>query len=208
MKDPADRGYFLLCRALGWLLRATRYSKTRIVVEDGERRVRKRRVSYAPLLVRLSGRLMKILDTGVRVLSQRDWEKRERLLYRRLRAASIRIDGTGTLVLPLLAGKTLTALLEDPRSSKPLRERAIALAVLALAELHRRGFTHGDAMADNVIVDLDAGAAQWVDFETVHDSNRSMIWRRADDVRALLSTCLVRTPRAEHASTVRLIIDV
>ena len=39
--------YFVLCRALGWLLRSARYSKTCSV----ERHVRKRRVFYAPLLI-------------------------------------------------------------------------------------------------------------------------------------------------------------
>ena len=59
------------------------------------------------------------------------------------------------------------------------------------------GFTHGDAMAENVMVDLEAGVAHWFDFETIHDSRRPMAWRRADDVRALLVTCLVRTvPRS------------
>ena len=50
-----------------------------------------------------------------------------------------------------------------------------------------------DAMAENVLVDLDAGVARWFDFETVHEASRPQIWRRADDVRALLATCLLRT---------------
>ena len=141
----------------------------------------------------MGGVLVRILDAGVRVLPQRDWEERERQVYRNLRGASIRIDADGMLVLPCLAGETLASLLENPELEEPVRKRAIELAVVALAEFHRLGFTHGDAMAENVLVDLEAGAAHWFDFETIHDSSRPLAWRRADDVRALLVTCLVRT---------------
>ena len=163
--------------------------------------MRKRRLFYAPLLVWMGGPLVRILDTGVRVLPQRDWEERERRIYRSLYGASIRIDADGTLVLPCLAGETLATLLEDPELEESVRKRAIERAVVALAEFHRLGFTHGDAMAENVLVDLEAGVAHWFDFETIHDSSRPMAWRRADDVRALLVTCLVRTAPEKRAET-------
>ena len=63
-------------------------------------------------------------------------------------------------------------------------------------------------MAENVLIDLESGVAHWFDFETVHDSSRSMAWRRADDVRALLVTCLVRTDPEKRAEVLRLILDV
>jgi hypothetical protein len=206
--ELAERGYFLLCRALGRMLRSARYSKTRIVYQNGEVQVRKYRLFYAPLLVWMGGPLVRILDTGVSVVPRRDWEERERLIYRSLRGTSIRIDTDGVLVLPCLAGKTLAILLEDPKLEKPVRKRAIELAVVALAELHHLGFTHGDAMAENVLVDLETGVAHWIDFETIHDPSRPMAWRRADDVRALLVTCLVRTVREELAETLHLILNV
>ena len=199
---------FVLCLALGRLLRSGRYSKARIVYQDGERQVRKHRFFYAPLLVWMGGPLVRILDTGVRVLPQRDWEERERRIYRSLRGTSIRIDADGMLVLPCLAGETLATLLEDPELEESVRKRAIERAVVALAEFHRLGFTHGDAMAENVLVDLEAGVAHWFDFETIHDSSRPMAWRRADDVRALLVTCLVRTVPEKLAETLQLILDV
>ena len=201
MRDLAERAYFVLCSALGRLLRSAAYSKARIVEQDGERQVRKRRLFYAPLLVWMGGPLVAILDTGVRVLRQREWEERERLMYWRLHGASIRIENDGTLILPCLAGETLAALLEDPTLEEPVRKRIIEQAVVALAEFHRLGFTHGDAMAENVLIESDA--ARWFDFETVHDSRRPVAWRRADDVRALAVTCLVRTVRESHAGTLR-----
>ena len=208
MRELGERAYFLLCSGLGRLLRAGRYSKTRIVSRDAGLEVRKHRLFYAPLLVWLGGPLVRLLDTGVRVLPQRDWEERERHLYLSLRGTSVRADADGTLVLPRLAGETLATLLEDPELDESIRKRAIELAVVALADFHAQGCTHGDAMAENVMVDLDAGVAHWFDFETVHDSGRPIDWRRADDLRALLATCLVRTASGKLAGTLHLILDV
>ena len=223
MRELAERAYFVLCLVLGRMLRSVRYSKASIVRQDGELEVRKHRVFCAPLLVSMGGPLVRILDTGVRVLPQRDWEERERRVYRSLRRPSIRIDAEGMLVLPCLAGHTLATLLEAPELDASVRKRAIERAVVALAELHHLGLTHGDAMAENVLVALaprrcsgrpehpskgEAGVAHWFDFETIHDPSRPMAWRRADDVRALLVTCLVRTDPEKLAETLALILDV
>ena len=205
---PAARAYFFVCRVLGRLLRSGRYATARIVDQDGLPQVRKYRLFYAPLLVRIGGLLMRLLDTGVRVLPQREWEEREQEVYRTLYGASIATVAAGVLVLPCFRGETLAALLEDPTLEESARRDAIQRAVVALAEFHRRGFTHGDAMAENVLIDPEFGVARWFDFETVHDSSRSPDWRRADDVRALLVTCLVRTDPEKRAEILRLVLDV
>jgi hypothetical protein len=204
----AERAYFALCLALGWLLRSVSYSTARIEHDNGEVRVRKHRSFYAPLLVWLSGPLLRVLDAGVRILAQRDWEERERQVYRSLHGASVRIDAGEVLVLPCLPGETLATLLDEPKLHESVRKRAIERAVVALAQFHGLGFTHGDAMAENVLVDLGAGDAHWFDFETVHDSSRTLAWRRADDVRALLATCLVRTAPEKLAATLQHILAV
>ena len=208
MIELAARAYFALCLASGRMLRSARYSTVRIVRQDGQRLVRKQRRFYAPFLIRMSDLLVRILDAGVRVLRQREWEERERGIYRSLYGASIRVDANGILVLPLLTGQTLATLLEDPELEESIRQRAMEHAVIALAGFHRLGFTHGDAMAENVLVDLEAGAARWFDFETIHDAGRPLAWRRADDVRALLATCLVRTVPEKRAETLGFILDV
>jgi len=204
MRDLAERVYFLLCRALGWLLRSARYSKVRVVGRD---EARKRRAFFAPLLIVMSGPLLKILNTGVRVLRQRDWEDRERLIHQRLRGTSIRIDAGGVLVLPYLPGETLATVLEDPAGEESVKKTAIERAVVALAEFHRLGFTHGDAMAENVLID-SSKRAHWFDFETMHDPSRPVDWRRADDLRALAVTCVIRTDPEKVAETLQLILDV
>ena len=204
----AERAYFALCLAFGRMLRSARYSTVRIVHEDGQRLVRKHRRFYASLLIWLSGPLVRILDGGVQVLPQREWQERERRIYSIIYGASARVDADGILVLPLVAGQTLAALLEDSRLEESIRKRAIEHAAIALADFHRLGFTHGDAMAENVLVDLEAGVAHWFDFETLHDASRPMVWRRADDVRALLMTCAIRTVPEKRAETLELILDV
>jgi hypothetical protein len=208
VRELVERAYFALCLTLGRLLRSARYSVVRMVGDDGVPRVRKHRRLYAPLLVRLGDPLVRLLDTGVRVLPQRAWEERERQLYQRLHGAAVRIDADGTLILPRLAGETLATLLTDRTLEGTARMRAIECATVALADLHRQGITHADAMAENVLVDLDEGAARWFDFETVHDARRPLAWRRADDLRALLTTCLVRTPPAQRAATIARVRDV
>ena len=202
-----ERLAYAACRTLGRLLRSVRYSKARLVSEGGELRVRKRRALHAPLLIWLSGPLISVLDAGVRFLPQREWEEREQLLYRSLHATSIRVDPGGVLDLPCLPGQTLAALLEDKAIAVPARRRAIELAAVALAELHRLGFTHADAMAENVLIDLEAGVARWFDFETVHEAGRPMDWRRADDLRALLATCALRTSSEEVEETLKHLLD-
>lgn len=201
-----ERAYFVLCLGVGGMLRSGRYSTARISSRDGHLVVRKRRLFYAPVLIWLGGPLMKMLDTGLRVLPQREWEERERRIYRMLRGSSIQVDAHGELHLPCLRGKTLAMLLQDADLEERVRRRAIEHAVVALADFHRLGSTHGDAMAENVMVDLDAGVAHWFDFETIHDSRRPMTWRRADDLRALLVTCLVRTDREKRAGTLQHIL--
>ena len=208
MRDVVERTYFRVCLTVGWLLRSARYSRARIIHRDGKCQVRKSRAFYAPLLVWLGNALLRVLDTGVRVLPQRDWQDREDQIYRNLYGTSVRIDVDGTLVLPCLPGEPLAVLLEDPQLQESVRKKAIERAVVALTGFHQREFTHGDAMAENVLVDLQAGVARWFDFETIHDSNRPMAWRRADDVRALLATCLVRTEPGRLAETFQLILDV
>jgi serine/threonine protein kinase len=207
VRELAERAYFHLCLGLGRLLRSGKYSKVRIVDRDAEPHVRKQRSFYAPVLIWLSDPLVRVLDTGMRVLPQREWAEREDQLYRSLRSTAVRTEASGTVVLPALTGRTLAAWLDDHALAESARTRAIGLAVAALVDLHQKGFTHGDAMAENVMVDLDAGVANWFDFETVHESNRPLTWRRADDVRALVATCVLRASSERIPETVRLVVD-
>jgi serine/threonine protein kinase len=207
VQELAERAYFALCRAFGALLRAGKYAQVRIIQQGGAPVVRKVRRRYARLLIRLGDPLFTILGTGVRVLPRREWEGRERLIYRKVYDASIGVAADGALILPYLAGATLAAVLDEPLLAESERRSAIEWAVSALAAFHRLGLTHGDAMAENVLIDREAGVARWFDCETLHDPRRPLAWRRADDLRALLATCLLRTAPEHFPATIRLIMD-
>ncbi len=204
---PAARAYFTLCSGIGWLLRSAAYASTHVIDADGVRLVRKRRRAYATVLLWLAGPLMTLLETGVRVLPQREWEARERGLYERLGYPAIRVAAGGVIVLPVLPGCTLATLLEDPEIPWPVRRAAMERAAVALASLHRCGVTHGDAAAGNVLVDWPRARARWFDFETVHEACRPASWCRADDVHALLTSCVARVGRTRRAETVALVLD-
>ena len=201
-----DRAYFSLCRGLAWTLRSARYSRVRT---DDQRPgvVLKRRAFYGPVFIWMGGLVVRVLDTGIRILGSREWVERERQIYEVLHREPVRVDSDGTVVLPYLAGQTLAALLENLNLDESSRARAIERAAAALAEFHRLGFTHADAMAENVLVDLDAGVAHWFDFETVHEPGRSVAWKRADDVRALVGTCLIRTVPEKLNETLKIIVN-
>ena len=207
MRDFPERCYFRVCLFMGGLLRAARYSKTAIDEHRGMPIVRKRRAFYAPLLIRASVPVVKALDAGVRVLRQREWEERERQLHARLGRGAIATTDDGGLLLPRLPGVTLGALLEDARVDSASRLLAIQRAASSLAEFHRHGFTHADAMADNVLVTPGSHAAYWFDFETVHEPTRTPAWRRADDLRALLTTTLVQVRHEMRAETLNVLLD-
>lgn len=207
MRERAARAYFGVSRGFGALLRAGRYATADRGERNGEPRVRKLRRWYAPLLVWLGGPLVRILGTGVRVLPQRAWAERERRLYARVHGASIGVRPGGVLLLPVLPGATLAAVLEDRGADEAVRMRATGWAAAALADLHWIGITHGDAMAENVMIDAAAGVARWFDFETVHDPRLPLARRRADDVRALLATSLLRTAPAARVGTLDRLLD-
>ena len=183
VQDAMARACFVSCRAIGRFVRSARYSRVGFVFADGELRVRKRRACHAPPLIWLGDFLMRLLNTGVQVLPQHEWEERERCAYASVYGRSVAVAGDGALLLPMLAGKTLATLLQDPQTEEALRTKAIKAAVVALAALHRLGLTHADAMADNVLVDLEAGVARWFDFETVHQATRPMVWRAGPGAR-------------------------
>ena len=206
MRTLIERLYFALCLGVGRALRSARYAHTLIVSDGAIAEVRKRRSCHAPFIVWIGGPLLRAMNTGVRVLARREWQERERRIYQSLYETSPRIEPDGTLVLPCFRGETLATLLERRDVDESVRERAIELAVGALADLHRRGLTHGDAMAENVIVDLEAGNAHWFDFETVHESTRTPTWCRADDVRALLASCLIRSAPEAASRNIALVL--
>jgi hypothetical protein len=203
----ASRGWFACSFLIGTALRSGRYASAEVIERNGTVVVRKERLRRAPILVWLVGVLYKLLDSGVRVLPQHEWEARERERYLSLYNLRVERNGDRVLILPRLPGVPLAQLLSERGVDSHSRSRALALATAALGAMHRTGTTHADAMASNVMIDLDSNSAQWFDFENVHEDGRSPLWCRADDVRALLSSCLALTDASLHAEVTQVIVD-
>ncbi len=200
------KGYHALCSALGRCLRSATYSRVADGVEGGAPTVTKRRAGYASALIALGNIALRLLGTGTRILSQREWEERETHLYGVLYGEEARAT-PGELELPKLPGVPLAELLRDPAVSRTHRERALRLSARALRRLHDLGYTHADAMASNVLVDMSRDEARWFDFETVHSTNESPVARRADDVRALLYTCAAAADGQELSRVVDVVLE-
>jgi hypothetical protein len=71
-----------------------------------------------------------------------------------------------------------------------------------------RPFSHGDATARNVLCDVARGRATWIDFETLHDPSRTVAWRQADDLRALLWSAAEATGGEGYCALCAAILDI
>ena len=147
-------------------------------------------------------------DLGVRVhfLGDGAWRRWERDVYRALGVAGVR-DERGMLVVPAFQGVVLADYLARPDVNDQEKRRAAEVSVRALRVAHRttlpwpddvvRTFSHGDATVRNIVYDGENGAAQWIDFESLHDPAWDATSRRADDLRAWLVSAWESWPNVE-----------
>ena len=130
-----------------------------------------------------------------RVLSSRDWLRREQLVAEAL-AREVRIDpDRRALTMKWESGSSLCEILASTASIEE-KLAASQLAAAALRRLHALPdvdlpfcdslFSHGDATCENVTVDLPTRIAGWIDFDTQHCANLHHDERRVDDLRVLL----------------------
>jgi hypothetical protein len=120
--------------------------------------------------------------------------------------------GAATLVQRRENGRPLADVLADSTLDRSLRLQAFVWAVESLQQLHSRqadwgggrqqSISHGDATAANVVVDLAASRATWIDFDTRHQPQLTALERRSDDLRALLCSAAVHWPTADYIALV------
>jgi hypothetical protein len=173
---------YALAALLGALLRAPRLN----VVVLRATVVHKRRRPWAWLLIGLARLRFK-------TLSVRAWHAQERLVNRAAYGDLPRVCA-GWLVLPRRPGRVL---------AEHLTLRGFAAALRELRRLHTLpglNFSHGDATIWNVTYDPLTDRAWWFDFETAHDRHRPPVWRRADDLRALVCSAAALLTPAELAA--------
>ena len=107
------------------------------------------------------------------------------------------------LISRVCPGRSLRSILTDPARSRDEQFAAIRSSLVALHQLHRhqadwghgiqQSISHGDATVNNVIVNKQPQSATWIDFDTRHHPQLSVIDRHADDLRALIfsvASCL------------------
>jgi hypothetical protein len=194
-----DIHYSLAC-IIGRSLAKVRLNRVRLKMENGLELCFKRRRWYARPLIWGGNLYLRWLDSSVRVLPDAAWQMRECNVYTQLYGIDVRLGAHGELIAPAGKGICLDRLLK--RNHDAVSQQALAAAARALKRLHsiqlasgnssRIPLSHGDATIFNVLYDIPTDTAHWFDFETEHDPARSWLWRRADDLRALLtSACSV-----------------
>lgn len=181
--------------AIATKLAAVRLHQVEIRSDPSGQWLTKRRRIFSEALILLGNLYLRFQGASVEALSCRRWIARELqmagLLGRSLKETS---DSVG-IEHPLIPGTDLEQILKSSCSlTKKLR--GIYLASVALRQLHQLVIpgsdanssivSHGDATCRNVIVDLDAQTANWIDFDMQHRPHLPILNRNADDVRALL----------------------
>ena len=213
----ARRALFQFTALYGRGLYALKLGRVRRVQREGRTIYIKTRRGYSALLVGVGNAILKVCRSELLGLRESDWLGWEQamapLAWPQEIAGGVRVRGR-SLLCPALPGEPLSEVLRSNRSLQT-RMEAVRLAVAELLQLQRlelrfpdggvRPWSHGDAHAKNVIVDLESQSAAWFDFETVHEAWCSPGWRQADDLRALAYSCAVCCCSCEHAELARAI---
>jgi hypothetical protein len=162
------------------------------------RYIKKRRFRLASALAVLANWYAARAGIKMRVLANASWRRYEPLMYGLLLGCDVVTAGDALLV-PRLPGRSLLSLLKEGHPLTDESELGVTLAVVELARLHTRWtphpwdrklqrFSHADATAGNVLVDLERQTAHWIDFETTHEPSLPAPLRHADDLLTLLSS--------------------
>jgi glycosyltransferase involved in cell wall biosynthesis/SAM-dependent methyltransferase len=162
--------------------------------------IAKRRRWFSRWIIAPGNLYLRWLDSKVRVLPDRLWQRWECEVHRQLYGFECRVDSRGWLLLPHWPGTVLAEYGADIRLSRDDRLRGLARASHAMRGLHlidmflydgtAGRFSHGDATLKNVMYDPSSVRARWFDFDTVHDPSEPPLGRHADDLRALLYSAL------------------
>jgi hypothetical protein len=209
--------YRFLARLAGLMARVPVARTRRLTIPEGVFYI-KERPWYLEPVVRAGNVHLKSLEARVRICESAEWMIWEPRAYEIFFGYRARPCGKSGLLLPELPGRPLACILGSQDHSAQAKLRALDLAIGALRALHQRqiawpdgrerSFSHGDATVKNVLVDLDAGTACWIDFETLHDPEAPSPWRQADDLRALLYSAAGHLQRTAFYEACRRIIHV
>ncbi|MCY2962393.1 MAG: hypothetical protein NT069_01870 [Planctomycetota bacterium] len=201
-------------RRLGALLKAVRLHRWSCGDGSSDGWQRKSRRPLSEWLLPIGNLYLAVQRAPSRVLSARDWLRREQLVAEALsrevgidpdrRALTMRWESGSSLRQILASGASIEEKLAASQLAAAALRRLHALPVVDLPFCDSQ-FSHGDATCDNVIVDLAAETAGWIDFDTQHRADLSHDDRRADDLCVLLFStagCLPEHHAAECVAAV------
>lgn len=212
----AARTIFKLTALYGRGLYLLKLGRVRRVQGAGGPIYIKARHRRSALLVGAGNACLKLWRGELLGLPERDWLAWEQqvgaLAWPQDVSSRVRVEGR-SLLCPALPGEPLGVILRSNRSLQS-RLRAVEIASLELQRLQRfelrfpdggwRSWSHGDAHAGNVVVDVEHHAA-WFDFETVHAAWCPRLWRQADDLRALAYSCAAACRASEYEALARIV---
>jgi serine/threonine protein kinase len=179
--------------------------------------VRKRRRWYAKWMILCGNRFLKETHDGVVVLPTTDWIQWERTVDHAMRRGLILPESSNfcCLVFRQIPGNSLRQVLCNKRISPEQQFRAIRWSLVALRALHQtalcpgrncfQSISHGDATANNVIVDCKNSSATWIDFDMRHQPTMPDLDRQTDDLRAFVFSVAAFLPAASYAQLTQLI---
>jgi hypothetical protein len=188
--------------------------------------VRKSRRRMGPAIT-FANLYLKVQGAGVEILPTRKWLLWESAVWAAMNndvkcpeektsdriIPCIRSKG---LVIPRLPGAPLGRIVAHKSIPFDVKLQCFGWALQSLLDLH--GLTadwgdglvqlisHGDATAENVIIDQSQGMATWIDFDTRHWKHLPAIERHADDLRALTfstASCLARSEYSMLSARIR-----
>ena len=201
------------------MLGAMRLHHVEQVDRHGVEYIHKRRRLMAGLIIPPGNLYFRITGNPSEVLSRGRWLEWERSVDAatgRRWLASGETDRRG-LWYRRAPGISLRQLLADDALTLEQKFEAIGWSMVALRGLHacsadwgdglQQSLSHGDATSANVIVDLDARTADWIDFETRHLPGIPELDRQADDLRALLDSAAVHLPAACYPRLAEVLVD-
>ena len=163
---------------------------------------------------------LKMQRAGVEVLTTDEWLRWELAVWSAKnrsaldndvnkvsqRAAYPCVQSNG-LLIPRLPGEPLSRILADARRPIGSRLQCVGWALQSLEHLHSHSadwgdglvqpISHGDATAENVIIDISNQSACWIDFDTRHRASLRAIERHADDLRALVFSTAYHLPHPQ-----------
>jgi hypothetical protein len=206
-------------RLLALMLSMIRLHRVDFVSIDGVEFVRKRRRRFAHLIIPVGNLFLKISGSPIIVLPLTLWLEWEHAVEASTRRTLVSTDpfanGTG-LWCRHVPGTSLRQLLAASDCSSNQKSDAIRWSLASLRMLHenvahwgygvRQSISHGDATANNVIVDVNKRTACWIDFDTRHQPHVSEADRRADDLRALIYSSAVYLPASRFPELADILI--